>query len=184
MKKKKETGWKYNGLPYSIGRQYSSLLSSITRCEIWYNVNFRQRHGCWLKQVHLQTNASVRWVSHQAKWSKFRFFYKSKMADGRHIEKPLNRHNSATVQRMAMKFGIMTHFNRSEFRYLKIQNGGQPPFWKNKKSPYLSDGLIDRHELLRDDDTHCNTLWTVLTVLKNQNFKNPRWWTATILKNR
>jgi len=26
------------------------------------------------------------------------------MADGRHFEKPLNRHNSATVQRTAMPF--------------------------------------------------------------------------------
>jgi len=33
------------------------------------------------------------------------------MADGRHFEKPLNRHNSATVGRMAMKFGAMTYFD-------------------------------------------------------------------------
>jgi len=34
------------------------------------------------------------------------------MADGRHFENvPLSRHNSATVRRIAMKFGAMTHFD-------------------------------------------------------------------------
>jgi len=32
------------------------------------------------------------------------------MADGRHLQKPLNRHNSATVRQIALKFGMMTHF--------------------------------------------------------------------------
>jgi len=38
-------------------------------------------------------------------------FLKSKMADGRHCEKPLIRHNSATVGQTAMKFGKMMHFD-------------------------------------------------------------------------
>ena len=34
----------------------------------------------------------------------------SKMADGRLFEKkPLNRHNSAVVRRIAMKFGVKRH---------------------------------------------------------------------------
>jgi len=54
-------------------------------------------------------------------------FYKSKMADGRHFEKPLNHHNSATVQQISMKSG-MTHFDplkpsdEQKF-YLKKQDG-------------------------------------------------------------
>ena len=36
-------------------------------------------------------------------------FHKSKMADGRHFEKPLNRHISATVWPILMNFGTMTH---------------------------------------------------------------------------
>ena len=33
------------------------------------------------------------------------------MADGRHIEKPLNRRSSVTVPRSIMKFGRTTHFD-------------------------------------------------------------------------
>jgi len=31
-----------------------------------------------------------------------------KMADSRHFEEPLNRHNSARVGQVAMKFGVIT----------------------------------------------------------------------------
>jgi len=56
------------------------------------------------------------------------------MADGRHFEKPLNCYTSATVQRIAVKFVTMTHFNPPQpthdqnFDFLKIQDGGRPPF--------------------------------------------------------
>jgi len=33
------------------------------------------------------------------------------MADGRYFQQPLNCHNSATAQWMAMKFGTLTHFD-------------------------------------------------------------------------
>jgi len=36
------------------------------------------------------------------------------MADCHHFEKPLNCHNSAVVQPIAMKFGMMTPFDRLE----------------------------------------------------------------------
>ena len=36
-------------------------------------------------------------------------FHKSKMADGRHFEKKLNRRISATVRPILMKFGMVTH---------------------------------------------------------------------------
>jgi len=35
---------------------------------------------------------------------------KSKSADGRRFQKPLNWQNSATIQRIATKFGTVTHF--------------------------------------------------------------------------
>jgi len=37
--------------------------------------------------------------------------FKSKMAGDRRFRKQLNRRSSAMVQHIAMKFGIMTHFN-------------------------------------------------------------------------
>jgi len=33
------------------------------------------------------------------------------MADSRHFEKPLNRHNSAVVRWITVKFGMITHFD-------------------------------------------------------------------------
>jgi len=36
-------------------------------------------------------------------------FHKSKMADGGQFENPLNRHISATLWPILMKFGTMTH---------------------------------------------------------------------------
>jgi len=50
----------------------------------------------------------AKWVS-QPSWSLKKIeFPKSKMADGRHFEKPLNRHISATVGPILMKFGTVT----------------------------------------------------------------------------
>jgi len=55
------------------------------------------------------------------------------MADGRHFEQPLNRHNSATVWRIVMKFDMMTHVdpfkpsNGQNFDFFKIQDGRRPP---------------------------------------------------------
>jgi len=54
------------------------------------------------------------------------------VADGRHFEKPLNRHNSATVRLIAVKFGMTTHFDPpmpsdgQNFDFLNIQHGGRP----------------------------------------------------------
>jgi len=50
---------------------------------------------------------------------------KFKMADDRHFVWPLIRHNSATVARVAVKFGTMTHFDlkaidNQNFKLLKI----------------------------------------------------------------
>ena len=33
------------------------------------------------------------------------------MADRHHFERPLNRHNSAMVRQISMKFGMMAHFD-------------------------------------------------------------------------
>jgi len=56
------------------------------------------------------------------------------MADGRHFEKSLNRHNSATVPSIFTKFGKMMHFgrlypvNRKNSEFFKTKDGGRPPF--------------------------------------------------------
>jgi len=54
------------------------------------------------------------------------------MADRHHFEKPLNRRNSAMVQRIIMKFGMMTLFdflkrsNGQKFNSLMNQEGERP----------------------------------------------------------
>jgi len=56
------------------------------------------------------------------------------VANGCHFEKPLNCYNSAPVGQIAMKFGVMTHFDPLSLSiikmwiFLKIQDGRRPPF--------------------------------------------------------
>jgi len=53
------------------------------------------------------------------------------MADGRRLEKTLNRHNSATVHQITMKLSTMAHFNpvkptcdqKFDFLKMKIADG-------------------------------------------------------------
>jgi len=58
---------------------------------------------------------------------------KSKMADGRHIEKSTNRHISAMFDRSTRTFvrwrtlSLWT-LGRYNFEFLKIQDGGRPPY--------------------------------------------------------
>ena len=57
------------------------------------------------------------------------------MADGRHLEKSKNRHISAAVQAISIKFGTQTQFdplerpNRLKFKISKIQDGGGRPIY-------------------------------------------------------
>ena len=80
-------------------------------------------------------------------------FHKSKMADGRRLEKPLNRHIYATFWPILMKFGMMTHIVPYSGKVVKISN-----FWKfkmaaaamlkiTKKSWYIRNGLTDLYEI-------------------------------------
>jgi len=66
--------------------------------------------------------------------------FKSKMADSRHFEKKtLDRHNSATVRQITMKFGMITQcdllnlIGGQNFECLK-QHGGRPPFLQIEKN--------------------------------------------------
>ena len=58
-------------------------------------------------------------------------FSKSKMADGRHLEKSQNHHILATNRQILIKFGriiqisSLRHTSRQEFEFLKIQDGGR-----------------------------------------------------------
>jgi len=77
------------------------------------------------------------------------------VADGRHFEKPLNRHNSATVRLIAVKFGMTTHFDPpmpsdgQNFEFLKIQHGGRP---------------MPGHVRGRYTDHRTSTVWTTIEV--------------------
>jgi len=102
---------------------------------------------------------------------------KSKLADGCHFEKSLNRHNSATVGRIGTKFGTMMHLDPLRLSIVKISN-----FWakfkmadgrhaKTAQSPCIGNGSIDLHETGHVDAfwtfarRRTLTLWTVLSFL-------------------
>ena len=62
-------------------------------------------------------------------------FWKSKMADGRHLEKLKNRHISAAVWAISIKFGTQTQFDpleRPNREISKIQDGGGRHLEKSK----------------------------------------------------
>jgi len=92
-------------------------------------------------------------------------------------EKLENRHIPATVRSIAVKFGVVAHFDpldpfdAKKFRFLKIskiQDGSGCRHEKIEKLPYLSNGLTDSS----------NALWPSWSVapLKFPHFENPRWW--------
>ena len=106
-----------------------------------------------------------------------------RLTDLRHFEKSLNRHISATIWLILMKFGKMTHIGPLQWTELQFWIFENPRWrwsliWKSQKLPYLSNNLTDVHE---------NLVWwckmgLLISPLKHLNFKNPRWWTAAILK--
>ena len=67
-------------------------------------------------------------------------------------KKTLNRHISATVRPILMKFGMLTHIgpwqriNRYNVEFLKIQDGSGRHLEKSQKSRYLHNGLTDFYE--------------------------------------
>jgi len=67
---------------------------------------------------------------------------------GCHFEKSLNRHNAATVQRIAMKFGIMTQLillsrTQSKFRVFKTPRRRTAAVFQNRKIA-ISQQRFDR----------------------------------------
>ena len=109
---------------------------------------------------------------------------KSKWRTTAILQKLLNRHISATVWGILMKFGSDAHWPLTSdlplkcriFEYLKWR---QPPSWKSHKLRYLRNGLTDRYEILYADAKRVSY---PIRSLKNLNFTNPRWRTAAILK--
>jgi len=78
------------------------------------------------------------------------------MAVGRHFEKPLNCYTSATVQRIAVKFVTMTHFNPPKPTHdqnfdLKNPRWRTAAVLKNQIIAISQQWLTDRHEFLHDD---------------------------------
>jgi len=56
---------------------------------------------------------------------------------------------------------------------------GRPPYWKKDISWYLCNSLTDRREIWQD---YANWPSPPYRRLQIRIFKNPRWWTAAILK--
>jgi len=98
------------------------------------NRRFQAKRAKYWKFHIIETTASIstkfRKTIETTKWSSWVApiaSNKSKMADGRCFEKkPLNRHISATVWRILVKFGTVTHIGPL-YRIVKISN-----FWKSK----------------------------------------------------
>jgi len=72
------------------------------------------------------------------------------------LKKPLSRYDSATVGRIAMKFGTVTHFDPLSLSMVKISNLKEIKMAdgsrvKTLKSPCLGNGSIDLHETWHDD---------------------------------
>ena len=78
------------------------------------------------------------------------------MADGRHLEKCKNRHISAVVWPISMKFRTMTQLDLLTVltvQNLKFQKSkiAATAILKNRKSPYLRNGLTDLREICHGD---------------------------------
>ena len=109
------------------------------------------------------------------------------MADGCHFEKnPLNRHISATIRPILIKFGTV-HGDASwplaadqplKFWIFKNPRWRQPPSWKITKIA-ISPQLLDRS--LQNLVYWCKMGLLTSPTVKKFNFKNQRWRTAAIL---
>jgi len=78
------------------------------------------------------------------------------MADGRHCQKPLNRHISATFWPILMKFGMVMQISPLQvtdhlnFEFFKNQHGCGRHLEKPQKWRYHSSGLTDLSEIWHD----------------------------------
>ena len=85
------------------------------------------------------------------------------------------------VVRIATKFGIVTHFDPlkpahdQNFDSLKMQDGGQLPFWKIEKSPYLSNAM-NFCMMMHIDPLNC-THSVTNKICKNPRCRLPPFWT-------
>jgi len=97
------------------------------------------------------------------------------MAEGRHFEKPLYRHNTARVRQIVMKFSTTMHFN-----LLKPIDGQSLEFFKNPrlrtaailntgKSRCLGKGSTDLHKIWYGDEVWPSVC--TLSTVKNSFFK-------------
>ena len=108
-------------------------------------------------------------------------FKKSNMADGRHLEKSIIRHISATDWPILMKFSIS--FVSQSYWPLRIwffenPRWRRPPFWKSEKSKYLCNHLTDFDEIWHGD-AHwqflCRRTFKI-AILKIQHGGQPPSW--------
>jgi len=83
------------------------------------------------------------------------------------------------------RFWLMMHLNppnlmgNQKLKNFKIQDDGRRLSWKSKNRNILASILLILTKFCRM--AHINPL-EVISWSKNQTFKNPRWWTAAILK--
>jgi len=113
-------------------------------------------------------------------------FWKSKMAEGCHLEK---LKKSPYLSRVLSDFDKIWHVDAVRTCWasepLKIwifQNPRwrPPPSWKIENRPYLRNGLTNLREIWYGD-AYWASEWD--RKLKFLTFENPRWRTAAILKN-
>jgi len=86
------------------------------------------------------------------------------MPDRHHFEeKPLNRHNSAMARRIAMKFGMMTHYfikPSDRQKLINKQDGGRPMSGHVRGRYTHSDSAGDRSGTVRMQmEVHNGATW-------------------------
>ena len=90
----------------------------------------------------------AKWVSSPPR--PFQKFWISKIQDGGRppFWKPLNRHISATIWPILMKFGMVTQigpYRALKFRIFQKPRWRRRPSWKSQKSRYLRNCLINSY---------------------------------------
>ena len=88
-------------------------------------------------------------------WCKLAY-NKSKIVDGLHFDISKKSATSLRIWHDGA-YWPSEPYGQLKFSLKKIQDGGQPPFWKIENSPYLSNGFTDWHEIRQCDSlVHSN----------------------------
>ena len=154
--------------------------------------NFKPK--CWNMKYNFRNYETERRENLTQSWERKMQFsdaiwwrhYKSKMADGHHIENSFSaifwRHIGRSTRNLEQRWRITCRYRSRDqncnFRKFKMADGRH---FEKALSPYLSRELSDFDQIWYTD-TNFHSEHVNLTTKKNRNFSNSRWWTEAILK--